>query len=98
MTTTATVVELQLADPRRSQDARNDQGRDTAPNGDMLMERILGNMKATPQEEVLKRIASLPDIRRGKVLRVRRQVTDGTYEVANQLDEAMGHVLEAITA
>ena len=98
MTTTATVMELLPTDHRKSQDARNDPGRGASPNRDALMERILGNMKATPQEEVLKRVASLPDIRRGKVLRVRRQVTDGTYEVANRLGEAMDHVLEAITA
>ena len=98
MTAITTVVELQPADRRKPQDVTDNQRRDAAPNGDVLMERILERMNTTPQEEVLKRIASLPDIRRGKVLRVRRQVTDGTYEVANQLDEAMGHVLEAITA
>lgn len=64
----------------------------------MLMERILGNMNATPQEEVLKRIASLPNIRRGKVLRIRRQVAEGTYEVADRLDEATDRILEAVTA
>jgi len=95
----AAVMELLPTDHRKSQDARNnDPGGGASPNRDALMERILGNMKATPQEEVLKRIAFLPNIRRGKVLRVRRQVTDGTYEVANRLDEAMDHVLEAITA
>jgi hypothetical protein len=94
----AAVVELQLADPRKAQDAEDNQRRSTPPNSDMLLERILGNMKATPQEEVLKRIASLPDIRRGKVLRIHRQVTEGSYQIANGLDEAMDHVLEAITA
>jgi len=98
MTRKAAVMELQLADPRRSQDAGNDQGRNTPPSGDTLMERILGNMNSTPQEEVLKRIASLPDIRRGKVLRIHRQVTEGTYQIANRLDEAMDRVLEVITA
>ena len=97
MTKKAAVMELQPADPRRSQDARNDQGHDTLSNGGILMERVLGKMNARPQEEVLKRIASLPDIRRGKVLRIRRQVTNGTYQVAGRLDEAMDHVLEAIT-
>lgn len=93
----AAAVELQPADRRKSQDARNTQGRDAPPHGDMLMERILGKMNATPQEEVLKEIGSLPDIRRGKVLRIRRQVADGTYSVAERLDEAIGRVLEAIT-
>lgn len=94
----AAVVELQPVDPRKSQDAEDDERRGTPPNSDMLLETILGNMKAASQEEVLKRIASLPDIRRGKVLRIRRQVTEGTYQIASRLDEAMDHVLEAITA
>jgi len=98
MTTIATVVELQPADRRKRQDIRDDQRRDAAPNGDVLMERILERMNTTPQEEVLKRITSLPDIRRGKVLRIRRQVKDGTYQVADRLDETIDRVLEAITA
>lgn len=98
MTTIATVVELQLADRRESRETSNDQGRDTPPDGNVLMEQILGNMNATPREEVLKRIAFLPDIRRGKVLDTRRQITKGTYEVASRLDKAIDRVLEAITA
>lgn len=94
----AAVMELLPTDHRKSQDARNAPGRGASPNRDALMERIIGNMKATPQEEVLKRIASLPNIRRGKVLSIRRHVTDGTYEVANRLDRAIDRVLEAITA
>ena len=93
----AAVMELQLTDRRRSRNARNDQGRDTPPNGDVLMERILENMNSTPQEELLKRITSLHDIRRDKVLDIRRQLTEGTYEVADLLDGAIDRVLEAIT-
>ena len=94
----AAVMELQPTDRRRSQNARNDQGGDTSPNGDVLMEQILENMNTTPQEEVLKRITSLPPIRQGKVLDIRRQITEGTYEVADRLDRALDRVLEAITA
>ncbi len=93
----AAVMELQPTDRRRSQNARNDQGRDTSPNGDVSMEQILENMSTTPQEEVLKRITSLPDIRRVKVLDIRRQLTEGIYEVADRLDKAMDRALEAIT-
>ena len=95
--TRAAFVELQPTDRRKPQGTRNTQGHDTPPNGDILMEQILEKMNTTPQEEMLKRIASLADIRRGKVLSIRRHVTDGTYQVADRLDEAMDHVLEAIT-
>ncbi len=98
MARTAAVMELRSADRRRSQDAAYDPGCDTSPNGDVLMEYILENMNTTPQEEVLKRIASLPPNRQGKVLDIRRQIADGTYEVADRLDAVIDRVLEAITA
>jgi hypothetical protein len=98
MTTIAAVTELQPTDLRKSQDARNHQGRDAPLNDDVLMERIFGNMSTTPWEEVLKRIASLPDIRQAKVMDIRRQITERTYEVGDRLDRAIDRVLEAITA
>jgi len=94
----AALMELRPTDRRKPQDARYDQGCDTSPDGDVLMEHILENMNTTPPEEVLKRITSLPNIRRGKVLDIRRQLTEGTYEVAGRLDRAIDRVLEAITA
>ena len=94
----AALMELRPTDRRKPQDARYDQGCDTSPDGDVLMEQILENMNTTPPEEVLKRITSLPNIRRGKVLDIRRQLTEGTYEVAGRLDRAIDRVLEAITA
>ena len=97
MATITAVTELQLTDRCISQNARNDQGRDTSPNDDVLMEQILENINTTPQEEVLKRIASLSDIRLCKVLDIRRQLAEGTYEAADWLDIAMDRVLEAIT-
>ena len=63
-----------------------------------MIEQILENLNTTPQEEVLQRIASLPRTRRDKVLDIRRQLTEGTYEVADRLDRAIDRVLEAITA
>ncbi len=97
MATIAAVTELQPTDRRRSGSPGNDQGRDTSPTGDVSMEQILENMNTTPQEEALMRITSLPDIRRDKVLDIRRHIADGTYEVADRLDGAIDRVLEAIT-
>jgi hypothetical protein len=97
MATIAAVTELQLTDRCISQNARNDQGCDTSPNGDVLLEQVFENINTTPQEGVLKRIASLPDIRLCKVLSIHRQLTEGTYEVAGRLDRAIDRVMEAIT-
>ena len=94
----AALMELRPTDRRRPRDARYDQGCDTSPDGDVLMEHILENMNTTPPEEVLKRITSLPPNRQGNVLDIRRQIADGTYEVADRLDTVIDRVLEAITA
>jgi len=93
----AALMELRPTDRRRPQDARYDQGCDTSPDGDVL-EHILEKMNTTPPEEVWKRITSLPPNRQGKVLDLRRQIADGTYEVAARLDTVIDRVLEAITA
>jgi hypothetical protein len=97
MATLVEMQELQSIDRRKWQDAGNNQGRDASLNDVGSMEQILKNMRSTPWEEVLKRIASLPHIRRGKVLSIRRQTTEGTYEIEDRLDGAIDGVLEAIT-
>jgi hypothetical protein len=94
----ATLTELRPTDRRKPQDARYDQGCDTSPNGDVLMEQILENLNTAPPEEVLKRITSLSSNRRSKVLDIRRRIADGTYEVADRLNTVIGRVLEAMTA
>ena len=94
----AALMERPLTDHCRLLEAGNDQGRDASPNGDALTEQILGKMNATPQEEVLKRVASLPRTRRDKVLDIRRQIVEGTYEVADRLERTIDRVLDAITA
>ena len=85
-------------DRRRSQDAGNDQGQDASPNRDIWVEQVLENQHTTSQEEALKRIASLPHILQGKVLDIRRQIADGTYEVADRLDQSIDRILESLTA
>jgi hypothetical protein len=81
---------------RKSQILRNDQKPD-APDQDILMEQILVDLRTTPQGRVLKRIATLSDIRRGKVLNIRRQLTVGTYKVAKRLDRVMDRLLAIIS-
>jgi len=65
-----------------------------APEEDLTMEQILENINDTPLGQVLKRVASLPEIRRNKVLRVRRQLTEGKYDLIARLDIALDKVLE----
>jgi hypothetical protein len=94
MATLVEIPELHSTDCRRSQEARNDPGRDTSPDGDVLMEQIVEDVSTTPQEEVLKKIASLPHTQQRKVLDIHRQLTEGTYRVPDRLDWAIDRVLE----
>ncbi len=83
--------------PGRGRGVGNDRGHHAAPRRDVLMEQILENLHTTSPEQVFQRIASLSNVRRGKVLDIRRQLAEGTYAVADRLDRAMDRVLEAIT-
>ncbi len=69
-----------------------------APDKDFIMEQILENLNTTPIGKVLKKIASLPDGRKEKVLDVRQQLTAGKYELNEYLDFALDKVLEDLTA
>lgn len=69
-------------------------GEDLGAENDLLMERILENIHHTPMGQVLKQIASLPEVRKEKVLDVRRQLTDGEYDLSARLDIALEKVLE----
>jgi hypothetical protein len=62
------------------------------------MEQIVENINTTPIGQVLRRIASLPEVRRRKVLDVRRQLTQGRYDLDGRLDIAVDRVLEELTA
>ena len=61
---------------------------------DWLMEQILENINSTPIGQVLKKIASLPEVRREKVIEIRRQITDGEYDLNNRLEIAIDKILE----
>lgn len=68
-----------------------------APNADLMMEQILENIHATPIGQVLRRIASLPEVRQEKILNVRRQLTEGRYDLNERLDLAIEKVLENLS-
>jgi len=71
---------------------------DFAPDKDLVMEQILDNINTTPIGQVLRKIASLPEVRKEKVLDVRRQLTEGKYDLNQRLDVALDKVLEYLTA
>jgi len=68
-----------------------------AADEDLLMEQILENLDTTPIGQVLKKIASLPEVRKEKVLDVRRQLIEGKYNLNERLDIALDKVLEDLT-
>lgn len=65
-----------------------------AHDKDLIMEQILDNINQTPLGQVLKKIASLPEIRQQKVLHLRRQITTGRYDLTERLDEVLDKVME----
>ena len=69
----------------------------SAADEDLLMEQILKNINTTPIGQVLKKIASLPEVRKEKILNVRRQLTEGKYNLNERLDVALDKVLEDLT-
>lgn len=86
-------------------DSLEGQNREAGPVGenlvseeDLLMEEILANINNTPIGQVLKKIASLPEVSQEKVLDIRHQLTEGKYEVNERLNVALDKVLEDLTA
>ena len=67
-------------------------------DNDLLMEQIISNINSTPIGQVLKTIASLPEVRKEKVLNLRSKITGGDYELSDKLDAALDKVLEEIIA
>ncbi|MBN1796438.1 MAG: hypothetical protein JW804_07180 [Sedimentisphaerales bacterium] len=64
---------------------------------DLFMEQILNNLNKTPLGKVLKKIASMPEVRQNKVLEVRKRLSCDEYELNKRLDIAMERVLEDLT-
>ncbi|MDD5064755.1 MAG: flagellar biosynthesis anti-sigma factor FlgM [Phycisphaerae bacterium] len=65
---------------------------------DLLMEQILENINTTPIGQVLKKIATLPEVRKEKVLDLRQQLSNGKYSLNERLEVALDKVLEDLTA
>jgi len=63
---------------------------------DLLAEEILENACATPMGQLLKTIASLPEIRQEKVLDVRNRISNGKYDFEKRLDSVLDRVLEEL--
>ena len=70
---------------------------DRVADEDLIMEQILENINTTPIGQVLKKIASLPEVRKEKVLDVRQKLTEGQYDLNERLDVALDKVLEDLT-
>ena len=68
-----------------------------ADDADLLMEQILENLNNTPIGQVLKKIATLPDVRKEKILRVRRQLSENKYDLNERLDVVLEKVLNDLT-
>jgi hypothetical protein len=71
---------------------------DLSGDRDLVMEQILENIHHTPLGQVLKKIAALPEVRQEKVLQLRRQITEGRYDLSERLDMALDKVLEDLIA
>jgi hypothetical protein len=81
-------------DQNRPLDSANE---NLAAEQDLLMEQILENINTTPIGQVLKKIASLPEVRKEKVLDVRQQLINGKYRLNERLDIVLDKVLEDLT-
>ena len=75
----------------------NTGGDNSVQDSDETMEQILESLNNTPIGKVLKKIASLPEIRKDKIIDVRQQLTDGKYNLNERLDIALDKVLEDLT-
>ena len=89
--------ELQSSGRCKSRQTRKNRGPEAASDGEVSLECILEKLVSTPQTKVLKRIASLPNIRRGKVLNIRRRIRKGAYSVEDRLERVTDQVLTAVT-
>jgi hypothetical protein len=94
-TKVAEMSNISFEDRNRQRDSIDEEN--SAADEDLLMEQILENINTTPIGQVLKKIASLPEVRKERILDVRRQLTEGKYNLNERLDVALDKVLEDLT-
>jgi hypothetical protein len=63
---------------------------------DQLAEEILSNMNNTPVGKLLKVIAALPEVRQEKVDQIKLELSNGTYDLDQNLDVALDAILEEL--
>jgi hypothetical protein len=63
---------------------------------DQLAEEILHNMNNTPVGKLLAVIAALPEVRQEKVDQVKLELSNGTYDLEQNLDVALDAILEEL--
>lgn len=61
-------------------------------------QQLWEHIQSNPLGRLLHLIASLPEVRRDKVLRARRQIRENSPELENRLDVALDRVLEELIA
>ena len=63
---------------------------------DLLTEDIVRSVKKTPVGQLLQKISTMPEVRQDKVLRVRREISGGKYNLNDRLSVALDNVLEEL--
>lgn len=58
--------------------------------------QLFEHMQSNPLGRLLRLIASLPEVRRDKVLRARREIQENGSEMDSRLDAALDRVLEEL--
>ncbi len=59
-------------------------------------DELLESMNSTPLGRLLKLIATLPEVRREKVVHLRERLHQGNYDEQEYLDEALDRVIEEL--
>ncbi len=59
-------------------------------------QQLFEHMQSNPLGRLLRLIASLPEVRKDKVLRARREIRENASEMDNRLDAALDRVLEEL--